>query len=333
MDRLRTITSVVHEVVRTRLKGAIQLVPAWCLWFQAFSLFAAEVRLLDPPRYDLAATVVFPLAWFAAYYLVKPSEGPAKSLSRALLLVTLSCAMPLVLILVVLEPVPQPPGVLMLQAESARLVLTALLAVCCLFGLSKAMFVKFFVVGLLYGAILENGGILGGFFSEPGYLLYIPGLPAPIVNVVGWCVGLYMSVYVWQGILERFEVRRFRIPVFAAGVTAVAICQDLQIDPYATHAEWWIWHESLPPCFLGVPMLNFLAWIATIFTFAWLYDYIETTPGINEAGRIGRLLLAIPVALVASSIIVLLLTLIFRGPDSPDIEVFKAALSYRRGGL
>ena len=318
--------------VLTRLKGSFQHLPVWYLWFQAFSLLGTEIRLLDPPRYDLAPTVVFPLAWFAAYYLVKPAQGPTRNLRKGLLLVTLSCAIPLVLILVVLEPTPRPPDVLMRQAELARLVLTAIIALHCLFAESKAVFVKFFVVGLLYGAILENGGIIGGFFTEPGYILYIPGLPAPFVNIVGWCVGLYVSVYIWQAILERFEPKRFTITIFAAGVTAMALCQDFQIDPYATHSAWWIWHESLPPFFLGVPLLNFLAWIAAIFPFAWLYYYIETRPEINETGRVVRLLLTIPVALAVALVTILILTLVFRGPHSPDFEIFKAALRLTAGG-
>ena len=315
-----------------RLKGALELVPAWYIWLQAFSLLDTEVRLLAPPRYDLAPTVIFPLAWFAAYYLVKPAQSPARNLRRAILLVTLSCALPLVLILVVLDSAPRPPEVLMRQAELARLITAAMLALHCAFVVSGAAFVKFFAVGLLYGAILESGGIMAGFFSEPGYLLYIPGIPAPFVNIVGWSITVYLSVYVWQRILDRFRPQRFKTAVFALGVTAIALCQDLQIDPYATQCAWWIWHESLPPYFLGVPLLNFLAWIAAILPFAWLYYSIETKPGITETGRVVRLFLVIPVALVVALAIVLLLTLMFRGPRSPDIEIFATALRLKAAG-
>jgi len=315
-----------------RLKVALELLPVWYLWLQAFTLLDTEVRLTDPPRYDLAFTAGFPLAWFAAYYLVKPSRGPARTFPRALLIVTLSCALPLLLILVVLNPAPQPPDVLMQQMEVGRYVFAVLLAFQCAVIVSGTAFVKFFVVALLYGAILENGGILGGFFSEPGYLFYIPGLPAPFVNVVGWSITVYMSVYIWQRIMERFQPTRFKTAIFAVGVTAIALCQDLQIDPYATHARWWIWNEKLPPCFLGVPLLNFLAWIAAILPFAWLYYYIESKPALTETERIGRLFLAVPVMLAAALAVVLLLTLMFRGPGSPDIEVFATALGLRSGG-
>jgi uncharacterized membrane protein len=313
------------------LKAVLVHVPAWYLWFQAFSFLDTEVRLLDPPRRDFAFTALFPLAWFAAYYLAVPWSDRTRNRRKDVLLVSLSCLVPAILILWVIPPTPRPHEVLMRGAEIARLVLSVLLAVHCWFATSRATFVKFFVVALLYGAILENGGILGGFFSEPGYLLYIPHLPAPLVNIVGWSVGLYISVYVWQRIFERFEFRRFKTAIFAAGVTAVAVSQDLQIDPFATHSHWWVWHESLPGAFLGVPLLNFLAWIAAVFPFAWLYYHIETRAGMTESRRIVRLFLSIPIVLVAGVVIVLILTVIFRGSRSADIELFKHALGLSRG--
>ena len=315
----------MRETVLARFKAALAHMPVWYLWFQAFSLLDTEVRLLDPPRRDFAFTALFPLAWFAAYYLVKPPDDRIRNRRKVVFLVTLSCVVPALLILLLIPPTPRSPEALMRDAEIARLIVAATLALHCWFITSKTAFVKFFVVALLYGAILESGGILGGFFSEPGYLLYIPHVPAPVVNIVGWSVGMYVSVYVWQGILERFELRRFRTVIFAAGVTAVALSLDLQIDPFATHSRWWIWHESLPPAFLGVPLLNFLAWIAAILPFAWLYCHIETRTEMTETRRIGRLFCAIPIALIAGLAIVLTLTVIFRGPHSADLQIFKEA--------
>ena len=324
-------SGIVDKSMSARLKAALVHVPAWYLWFQAFSLLDTEVRLLDPPRRDFAFTALFPLAWFAAYYLARPLSDRTRNRRKDVLLVSLSCLAPAILIFWIIPPTPRPHEVLMRGAEIVRLVLSALLAVHCWLATSRATFVKFFVVALVYGAILENGGILGGFFSEPGYLLYIPHLPAPVVNIVGWSVGLYISVYVWQRIFERFEFRRFKTCIFAAGVTAVAVLQDLQIDPFATHSRWWIWHESLAGAFLGVPLLNFLAWIAAVFPFAWLYYHIETTAGMTESRRIVRLFLSIPIVLIAAVVIVLILTVIFRGPRSEDIELFKHALGLSRG--
>jgi len=313
------------------LKAALAHVPAWYLWFQAFSFLDSEVRLLDPPRRDFAFTALFPLAWFAAYYLAAPWSDKARNRRRNVLMVCVSCLLPAILIMWIIPPTPRPHEAMMRGAEIARLVFSVLIALHCWLATSRATFVKFFVVALLYGAILENGGILGGFFSEPGYLLYIPHVPAPVVNIVGWSVGLYISVYVWQRIFERFEFRRFRTALFAAGVTAVAVSQDLQIDPFATHSRWWIWHDSLPGAFLGVPLLNFLAWIAAVFPFAWLYYYIETRLDLDERGRIARLFCWVPVALIAALVMVLSLTVIFRGPHSADIEVFKEALRISAG--
>jgi hypothetical protein len=214
----------------------------------------------------------------------------------------------------------------MRDAELVRLILATVLALHSWFSISKWAFIKFFVAAFVYGAVLESGGIAGGFFNEPGYMLYIPGVPAPFVNIVGWCVVIYVSVYVWQKIMGRFGGRRWRTAVFAMGVTAVALSQDLQIDPYATRAGWWIWHDSLPAGFLGVPVLNFLAWISAVFPFGWSYWYIETRTGTTELGRIMRLFLAVPIALVVALAIVLVLTVIFRGASSPDMALFRQAL-------
>ena len=296
------------------------------MWFQAFSLLDTEVRLLDPPRRDFAFTALFPLAWFIAYYLVEQRGDVIRNWRKDAMLVTLLCAVPAGLILFLVPRAPCPPELLMRYTEIARLIVTAILAVHCWLVVSKAAFVKFFVVGLVYGGILESGGILGGFFSETGYLLYVPHVPAPVVNIVGWSVGVYVSVHVWQRIFERFEFRRFKTAIFAAGVTAVALSQDLQIDPLATHSRWWIWHENLPAAFLGVPLLNFLAWIAAIFPFAWIYYCIEARTEMSEARRIVRLFFSIPIAIIAALAIVLTLTVIFRGPNSADIEIFRHAL-------
>jgi hypothetical protein len=322
---------IVGRVSSARLKAALAHVPAWYLWFQAFSFLDSEVRLLDPPRRDFAFTALFPLAWFAAYYLVRPRDDRTRNRRKDVLVVSLSCLVPAILILWVIPPTPKPHEAMMRGAEIARLFFSVLLAIHCWLATSRATFVKFFGVALVYGAILENGGILGGFFSEPGYLLYVPHLPAPVVNIVGWSVGLYVSVYLWQQIFERFEFRRFKTTIFAAGVTAVAVSQDLQIDPFATHSRWWIWHESLPAAFLGVPLLNFLAWIAAVFPFAWLYHYIETRTGMEENRRVVRLFVSIPIVLAAALAIVLLLTVIFRGPGSADIEIFKRAVGVSAG--
>ena len=59
----------------------------------------------------------------------------------------------------------------------------------------------FFGVGLLYGAALENGGIVLGFFHETNLTqTMVKHFVAPVATMIGWSVVLAMATFVTWGL-------------------------------------------------------------------------------------------------------------------------------------
>jgi uncharacterized membrane protein len=175
-----------------------------------------------------------------------------------------------------------------------------------------------FGVGLLYGLILENGGVALGFFAEDGFHLRLPGFPAPIATTVGWCLVFYP---LWATV-PRLAGARAGPGRRAAVATAIALLQDLQLDPPATAAGFWVWHPSLPPQVRGVPVVNFTAWFSAVLPFAWA-AFAATRDGRLDAGRLARRL---PAVLVAALVLVLAVTAAAEAPIGwPSLALFAGA--------
>ena len=140
---------------------------------------------------------------------------------------------------------------------------------------------------LLYGLLLENGGIALGYFSELHYSLYLGPLPAPVATMSGWVTVFYIVVWtMWE--VKSLCPRISRSPIACVGVAlAAALCFDLQVDPLATEVGFWEWHPSLTRAWLGVPLLNYVAWSAAVAPFAWVIAWREERFGL-ERGEITR---------------------------------------------
>jgi hypothetical protein len=149
-----------------------------------------------------------------------------------------------------------------------------------------------FVVTLIFGAILENGGIIMGFFKEEGYRLYIPGLGAPIATVLGWVNVLYCGFFVVERVLPKMR------PVFNGLVcVGIALAMDIPFDPVATRLAWWVWNDTLSMGIWGVPVVNYVAWFWALFPYAWCYFSIRMKDGMSEGGKIALFSALIPVIL------------------------------------
>ena len=178
-------------------------------------------------------------------------------------------------------------------------------------------FAMLFGTGLIYGLVLENGGVALGFFSEPGYVLHLPGLPAPLATGLGWCQVFYPLWWV---------VRR-AAPGAAPGASALltmglALAFDLQLDPLATTAGFWSWHPTLPEAVRGVPWVNFCAWAAAVLPFSYAVFRAQRLPGSPAL----RLLRQLPLVLLAALGIVLALVGIAEaGVGWPSYALFRSA--------
>lgn len=138
-------------------------------------------------------------------------------------------------------------------------------------------------VGLVYGLILENGGVALGFFSEDQFRIRIPLFPAPLATSLGWCLVFYP---LWHAapLLAGARATALRRALVATGM---ALALDLQLDPVATAAGFWSWPPSPPPVLRGVPAVNFCAWFAAVLPFAHAAFKARQGEGI-AAARLAR---------------------------------------------
>lgn len=150
-----------------------------------------------------------------------------------------------------------------------------------------------FGVTLVFGLILENGGIIIGFFSEPGYLLYIPGLPAPLATALGWVNVLYCTFFAVEKLLPP-------MPAAAKGLvcTLIGLSLDIPFDPVATRLGWWVWDLSLGAKIWGVPAVNFIAWFWALFPYGTAYYWVRQWKNYGEGRKVLLMVGSFPVILM-----------------------------------
>ena len=187
---------------------------------------------------------------------------------------------------------------------------------------------------LAYGLLLENGGILLGYFSEMNYRWYLGPLPAPIATVSGWVTVYYIITWsVWEAkkCLPKLNQSALGPALIAV---AAALCFDLQVDPLASEVGFWTWHPSLMQGWLGVPLLNYAAWSGAVFPFAWLLfrreSQLDLVPGeITEPAHRQWMLIQVPVALGLAAILFLgLMVLLERGISGPTFAILSQAIDF-----
>jgi uncharacterized membrane protein len=150
-----------------------------------------------------------------------------------------------------------------------------------------------FVVTLIFGAILENGGILMGFFTEKGYLLYVFGLSAPVATVLGWVNVLYCGFFVVERVLPKMR------PVLKGLVCAgIAMSMDIPFDPVATRLSWWVWNDTLTANIWGVPIVNYVAWFWALFPYSWCYYRVRCIGRMEEGAKMVLFSALIPLILL-----------------------------------
>jgi len=265
--------------------------PGWFVFVIGFSILNYEVVRADPKLFgamnrDLfALTVLIPMAWFVAYFTlsIRREGRPSPRLAHAWLW-GLAVLVPLGTWFLATRGYVQRErldanemvryyelvqffwlGVLVLHALTTR-------------GLQRAL--TFFGVCFLYGLILENAGIILGFFSEHTYSIYLSlgdfRLPAPLATQVGWCIMFYVATHVAEGFGRSFPALDRRPWALALLTSTIATTLDLQIDPMASlSGTWWLWDPRLTPGWLGVPWLNFFAWFAAFLPFSFVYFHLR----------------------------------------------------------
>jgi len=190
---------------------------------------------------------------------------------------------------------------------------------------------------LAYGLLLENSGILLGYFSEMNYRWYLGPLPAPVATVSGWVTVYYIITWcVWEA--KKCLPFLGRSAMGAALVAvAAALCFDLQVDPLACEVGFWTWHPSLKQGWLGVPLLNYAAWTAAVFPFAWILfrreAVLDLEPGeITEPLHRKWMFIQVPLALALAGILFFgFMVVIEGGFDGPTFEILDEAFKFYLG--
>lgn len=295
--------------------------PAWLFFLYAVLLLNTELTNFHPARADLAHTLVFPLSVFVLYQAVRTTAGRA---SRRLLAVSLALAfgLPLV-VLATHRPSPLDVSQLLRVYEWSNFLWAGLL-VAHAWVHQRSHVVLFFGVAFLYGAALENGGIVLGFFHETHLTdTMVKPFVAPFATMVGWSVVLLMATFVTWRLRRHLPWLERSAALSALAVGSFATLLDLQIDPIATAAGCWVWHESLPGWFHGVPLVNFIAWMCALVPFAYVMFRVQERRGLADAGpwdagALKELLAWTPAALVLAAVCFIGVTLVVEGAHGPS---------------
>lgn len=301
--------------------------PAWMFLIYGCLLLNTELTNFEPARADLAYTVVFPLGVFMLYQGVRFTVGDA---SPRLFLVSLALAFGLPLAnLTWHTPSPLETATLLRFYEWSNFAWAALLMVHA-WKRHPSHLVLFFGVALVYGAALENGGIVLGFFHETNLNdTMVKPFVAPVATMIGWSVVLAMATFITWGLRERLPWLRRSAGLSAVVLASAATLLDLQIDPVATAVGCWVWHESLPGWFHGVPLVNFIAWMWALLPFAYVMFRLQALRGVTDGGAWARgdllaLLRWSPAALLVATLGFTGTTLLLEGANGPSWTLLNA---------
>lgn len=295
--------------------------PAWMFFIYGVLLLNTELTNFEPGRGDLAHTVLFPLSVFALYQVVRFTHGRA---SKRMVLTSLALVFVLpTLIYFWHTPSPLPHDTLLRIYEWSNFAWAALL-IAHLWSHQRTHVALFFGVGLLYGAVLENGGIVLGFFDETNLTdTMVRPFVAPVATMIGWSVVLAMATFITWGLRKRLSWLRRSALLSALSVGGFATLLDLQIDPIATAVGCWVWHETLPGWFHGVPLINFVAWMCALVPFGYVMFRVQELRGIEDGAEwttkdLFALLAWAPAGLMLAALAFIGITLGLEGVSGPS---------------
>jgi hypothetical protein len=84
-----------------------------------------------------------------------------------------------------------------------------------------------------------------------------------------------------------------------------------------------VWHESLPPWFKGVPLVNFIAWLCALGPFSYVMFRVQSLNGVRDGGHWPvraqlHLLRWVPGALFVAGLSFMLVTVVVEGSNGPS---------------
>ena len=316
--------------LRSAAREVWRFLPAWMFFIYGVGLLNTELTNLSPAREDLAWTIVFPVGVFLLFIAARATLAPDVRRRATMLAVCGGVALALPLALLLWHR-PSPLSLDDLRAfyELSNFLWAGLL-VAHAWRRHRSVALLFFGVAFLYGALLENGGIFLGFFHETNLpLTMVRPLVAPFATMVGWSVVLYMATFVVWHLRRWVPALQRSAALSALLVAAVATALDFQIDPLATAAGCWVWDASLPPWFLGVPRVNFVAWLCALAPFAYVMFRYQEREGLHDRDawsrrHLLRLAALVPATLTVAAAAFMLCTVVLEGPQGPSWSLLHA---------
>ncbi|HME52614.1 MAG TPA: carotenoid biosynthesis protein [Candidatus Lokiarchaeia archaeon] len=174
--------------------------------------------------------------------------------------------------------------------------------------------IKIYVIGLVYGMILENGGPaqipalgLTGYFWESHYNMYLFEFfgygvrlsQVPLATQLGWPMMFYLAVTFWEQICKAFPGIKRHVIISGLIISSSGLMFDLPFDILASRFHWWVWNADLLPVWFGVPLINYLAWFWAVVMFGWFWVYFHNKQGWNDKKITKMLLLSVPIIILA----------------------------------
>lgn len=300
--------------------------------FYALVAVHAEMFNLEVQRFDLAASMIFPLLVPGAVYILRIWKGPGEKRPGNIQAGMVLClGVPALLAMDFLVG-----RRFVLDGDSMRMILEITTPIQTVVIIFHAWTRNRAMAGLLlgpvafYGLLLENGGILVGYFEELNYAIYLGPLPAPLATISGWIMVYYLVVWVTWEVRRCLPELAGKVTCSALVATAAAVLLDLVVDPFATAVGLWSWDKSLTAQIFGVPILNFVAWCCAVFPFTWLIFRREKREGLAP-GEIANshklwLLWRIPLVLAAAAVLFLVTMAILEGGlTGPTFNILRSA--------
>jgi uncharacterized membrane protein len=277
--------------------GFTDHIPVWFFWLTSLITMHSSLAYLNPPRYDFTWTIAFP--WtiiFLYFYAHCQSSGKYQNpfVPPAILaFISLACFSA---IYIYAKPVGITTDQFKWRYEIYNMLWVGMIIAHCIKFRGFHGFLRFFIIAGLYGFLLESSGVQRGFFFEDRYHIYLTGFDAPLVTMIGWSTVFYPCTVIFEKVTQTLLPKK-KIGILPGGliISLMALCFDLQLDPFASAYGLWQWNKTLPPWFLGVPFLNFVSWFWAVLMFGVAYLLITRRENWAEWKKQVVFLLAIPI--------------------------------------
>lgn len=325
----------LHQL-RVLISEVWSTLPAWFVFFITAHTLLGYLSFLREPKPSWAFTILFPYSMFLLYCFARSKKREQDTIARRrFFVVSLITSLVLIGLAAAGRPIRIGSGwhshfdTFVSFYEFSNVCWTMLLAAHCAAFRGLKDVPIFFGAAMIYGMILESGGVTMGFFREDYYHWYLPGLSAPIATMLGWSTILYTCIVILDGIREALPGYRLRSPfILALSLAIIGLCLDAAIDPFATDFGLWVWNPlyepATSPFFCGVPLVNFVSWFSALFSFGVCYYTLEARrPAWAGLRKAGTILVALPAVLMLAAMIEFLSLALIEGTQGPSWTILR----------